>query len=241
MKKKSKKKNEYTYDNRRFILVFTMMACLVVSMSTYWLYAYHHKYGKNYYEDKIISHKVEDYVVTEGNYVYLKNINKAISDSFINRQKEILNNDIIDISITKGIYKKILSLKISYIFSDNNEEVITLNIDLKNNKKLENEDMLNLVESNYKDIATDIFNEYIKLDNNKKVIDAITDKELSSTEFNDNSYKYIIRIRELLPDIMNIYIEDKELYYLVKKDEIDKVCYYTDINMGYINKEIGKI
>ena len=42
---------------------------------------------------------------------------------------------------------------------------------------------------------------------------------------------------------MNIYIENNEVYYLVRKYEINKVCYYTntDINMGYINKKIGKL
>ena len=62
MKKKNKKKNTYKYDNKRFILVFTMMFCLVISMSTYWMYAYKHKYGKNYFDNKIISYKVSDYV-----------------------------------------------------------------------------------------------------------------------------------------------------------------------------------
>ena len=57
MKKKNKKKNTYKYDNKRFILVFTMMFCLVISMSTYWMYAYKHKYGKNYFDNKIISYK----------------------------------------------------------------------------------------------------------------------------------------------------------------------------------------
>ena len=36
---------------------------------------------------------------------------------------------------------------------------------------------------------------------------------------------------------------ENEVYYLVRKYEINKVCYYTntDINMGYINKKIGKL
>ena len=50
MKKKNKKKNTYKYDNKRFILVFIMMFCLVISMSTYWMYAYKYKCGKNYFD-----------------------------------------------------------------------------------------------------------------------------------------------------------------------------------------------
>ena len=226
MKKKNKKKNIYKYDNKRFILVFTMMFCLVISMSTYWMYAYKHKYGKNYFDNKIISYKVSDYVDTDGNYVYLKNIDKEIINTFINRQKEVLKNNVIDMSVTKGIYKDILSIKISYVLYgelSNYEDVITINIDLKNNKVLSNDDMIDMVKGSYKDIATDIFNEYIKI--------------------NNNSEKYIIRIREKLPEVMNIYIENNEVYYLVRKYEINKVCYYTntDINMRYINKKIGKL
>lgn len=246
MKKKNKKKNTYKYDNKRFILVFTMMFCLVISMSTYWMYAYKHKYGKNYFYNKIISYKVSDYVDTDGNYVYLKNIDKEIINTFINEQKEVLKNNVIDMSVTKGIYKDILSIKISYVLYgelSNYEDVITINIDLKNNKVLSNDDMIDMVKGSYKDIATDIFNEYIKINNNREVVDAITEEKLSSSEFNNNSEKYIIRIREKLPDVMNIYIENNEVYYLVRKYEINKVCYYTntDINMGYINKKIGEL
>lgn len=241
-----KKKNKKDYSNKRFILVFIMMLCLIISMSTYWVYAYHHKYGKNYYEDKFISYKVSDYVSIEGNYVYLKNISDDISDNFIRSQKEIIKNNIIDMTVTKGIYKEILSIKISYILNaelSNYEEVLTLNIDLRNKKVLNNDEILNKINISYKEIATDIFNEYIKVNNNQKVIDIITDEEMTGNEFNNNSEKYIIRIREKLPEIMKVYIDKEHVYYLVRKNEITKVCYYTntDINIGYINKEIGKI
>lgn len=241
-----KKKNKKDYSNKRFILVFIMMLCLIISMSTYWVYAYHHKYGKNYYEDKFISYKVSDYVTIEGNYVYLKNISDDISNNFIRSQKEIIKNNIIDMTVTKGIYKEILSIKISYILNadlSNYEEVLTLNIDLRNKKVLNNDDILNKINVSYKEIATDIFNEYIKVSNNQKVIDIITDEEMTGNEFNNNSEKYIIRIREKLPEVMRVYIDKEHVYYLVRKNEITKVCYYTntDINIGYINKEIGKI
>ncbi|MBQ8192825.1 MAG: hypothetical protein IJZ46_01990 [Bacilli bacterium] len=243
--KNKKKANKNKNNINRFILIFIMMLCLIVSMITYWIYAYHHKYGKTYFDDKVISYKLSDYIEVNGNIIYLNNINDEINIKFVNSQREILNNNnIVDMTITKGIYRNILSLKISYTV-DNNlttyEKIIALNIDLENKKQLTQEDMLKKVNISYKDIATDIFNEYIKLSDSKVVTDSITDKKLTSSEFNKDSEKYIIRIREKLPDIMNVYIEDGEVYYFVKLSEINKVCYYTDEKLININKKIGKI
>lgn len=238
MKKKNKKKD---YSIKRFILVFIMMICILVSSCTYWMYAYHHKYGKNYYEDKIISSKIDDYIKVEGNLVYINNINEELKNSFIEKQIDIQKNNIIDMTITKGIYKEILSLKINYILQNNIEEVLTINIDLRNKKEISNEDILNKIEKNYKELAEDIYNNYIKVEDSKKIIDIITDKELTGKELNENKEKYIIRIREKLPEVIKLYIKDNKVYYMINIDEISKICYYTDKNIGYINKEIGKI
>lgn len=238
MKKKNKKKD---YSIKRFILVFIMMLCILISSCTYWMYAYHHKYGKNYYEDKIISSKIDDYIKVEGNLVYINNINEELKNSFIEKQIDIQKNNIIDMTITKGIYKEILSLKINYILQNNIEEVLTINIDLRNKKEISNEDILNKIEKNYKELAEDIYNNYIKVEDSKKIIDIITDKELTGKELNENKEKYIIRIREKLPEVIKLYIKDNKVYYMVNIDEISKICYYTDKSIGYINKEIGKI
>lgn len=238
MKKKNKKKD---YSIKRFILVFIMMICILVSSCTYWMYAYHHKYGKNYYEDKIISSKIDDYIKVEGNLVYINNINEELKNSFIKKQIDIQKNNVIDMTITKGIYKEILSLKINYILQNNIEEVLTINIDLRNKKEISNEDILNKIEKNYKELAEDIYNNYIKVEDSKKIIDIITDKELTGKELNEDKEKYIIRIREKLPEVIKLYIKDNKVYYMVNIDEISKICYYTDKSIGYINKEIGKI
>ncbi len=238
MKKKNKKKD---YSIKRFILVFIMMLCILISSCTYWMYAYHHKYGKNYYEDKIISSKIDDYIKVEGNLVYINNINEELKNSFIKKQIDIQKNNVIDMTITKGIYKEILSLKINYILQNNIEEVLTINIDLRNKKEISNEDILNKIEKNYKELAEDIYNNYIKVEDSKKIIDIITDKELTGKELNEDKEKYIIRIREKLPEVIKLYIKDNKVYYMVNIDEISKICYYTDKNIGYINKEIGKI
>ena len=61
--------------------------------------------------------------------------------------------------------------------------------------------------------------------------------------YSNNSEKYIIRIREKLPDIMKLYIKDNKLYYAVKLKDINKLCYQTNIDVSgkYIDKEIDKL
>ena len=250
IKKKRKKDIENKYNVRKSILILTMLICIIIAMITYWIYAYHHKYGSFYDNDiKLVSYKVSDYVDIKGNVVYLKNMDNNIISYFDSKQESIMNNDkLISTDITKGLYNDILSIMISYTIlgeNGNYEEVLTLNVDLSNDKVIEDEELLNMVGTSYKNIATNIFNEYIKLasDNDIVVTDAITDKEMSVSEFNENSEKYIIRIREKLPDIMKLYIEDNKVHYIVNLREIDKVCYYTntDNRLVNINKEIGKI
>lgn len=242
--KKKVVKEDYNY--RRLFLFFTMMLSIIIAISTYWIYAYKHKHP--YLEDTYINYKINDYVKIKGNVVHLEKIDNKISKDFLDRQNTIINNNkVIDTDITKTIYKDVLSIKISYILNgelSNYEEIIILNYDLKENKIIDNDDLLNRSTTTYKEIAESIFNKYIKLENNNiKIIDAITNEEMTGNEFNNNSEKYIIRIREKLPEVMRVYIDKEHVYYLVRKNEITKVCYYTntDINIGYINKEIGKI
>lgn len=242
MKKKKEVKREYNY--KKTFLVFTIVFSIIIAISTYWIYAYKHKHP--YLEENIINYKIDDYVITKGNIVYLENINEEVKIDFINKQNKIINsNNIIDIDIAKTIYKNILSIKITYILSDisNYEEVLTLNYNLVENKIEDNTSLLENVTA-YRLIAESIFDNYVRLDNdNIKVIDAITNEELTGKEFNNNSYKYITRIRENLPDIINLYIKDNKLYYIVKVEDINKLCYLTKIkvNSSYINEEIDKL
>lgn len=241
MKKKKQIKNDYNY--RSVFLIFAVVFSIIIGISTYWIYAYRHKHS--YLENNIINYKIEDYVKIKGNVVYLENIDNNEKNSFANKQYEIINNnDIIDVDISKTIYKNILSIKIKYILLPNYEEVLTMNYNLQDNKLVENNSLLDMTSITYKDIASLLFDEYIKIDNdNSKVVDAITNEEITGIEFNNNSYKYITRIRENLPDIMNLYIKDNKLYYTVKLKDINKLCYIVndDINNKLIDKEIDKL
>ena len=244
MKKKKMVKKEYDY--RRTFLVFAVVFSIIMGISTYWIYAYKHKHP--YLEDNIINYKIDDYVKINGNIVSLENIDNKVVNDFISKQNKIISsNKIIDIDITKIIYKNILSIKIDYIIYgelSNYEEILTLNYDLKDNKLVDNDSLLNMTKVTYKDIADLLFNEYIKLDDTSgMVVDAITNEKITGTEFNDNSYKYITRIRENLPDIMNLYIKDNKLYYTVKLKDINKLCYLTnmDVSSKYIDEEIDKL
>lgn len=244
-RKKRKKDIDYKQNLKKSMIIFIMLICIIIAMIMYWIYAYHHKYDRFYFEDKIVSYKISSYVETKGDIIYLKNINENISENFIKNQKNIINNNnIVSIDITKGIYNDILSIMINYTFIDNYEEVLALNIDLKNDKLLSNDDILEIIGNSYKDIATEIFNNHIKLPDDviTTVKDAITEKELTTSEFNKESEKYIIRIREKLPEVIKIYIDEGKVYYVVRQSELDKICYYTNDNkLVNIKKEIGKI
>ena len=251
IRKKRKKDNKlYKYNVRKSILILSMLICIIVAMITYWIYAYHHKYGNFYNDDvRLVSYKVSDYVDIKGDMVYLKNMDSGIISYFDSKQESIMNNDnLVSTDIINGLYDGILSIMVNYtILGDNGnyEEILTLNVNLRENKVLSDIEVLDMIGSSYKNIATSIFNEYIKLpsDYSNVIVDAISDKEISASEFNENSEKYIIRIREKLPDVMKLYIEDNKVYYVVRLSEIDKVCYYTnkDNRLVNINKEIGKI
>ncbi len=246
LRKKKKKDLNNKYNIQKAVLILTMLICIIIAMITYWIYAYHHKYGNiDCNNVNLISHKINDYLEVKGNIVYLKNINENIINDFTETQQNILlDNEVLNTEITKELHKEILSVKISYNVSNNMEEVLTLNVDLRNDKLLSNDELLNKVGVNYKGIATSIFNEYIKLpsDYSDSVTDTITDKKLTAKEFNENSEKYIIRIREKLPEIISLYIENNKLNYNIDLEEIYKVCYYTNTNkLVNIDKELGQI
>lgn len=240
--KKKKAVNNYKNDNMRMIIILTVMISLVISMSTYWIYAYEYKYGKSEGDNRFISYKISDYIEVEGNYVYVKNIDNNINDEFVNQQRSILSkNNVIDTDIIKGLYNDILSIRVLYTLENGSNESVTLNVNLRDNKIISNDELLEMVNVTYKDIATDIFNDYIKLNSNKDVIDNVTGDKMTSKEFNDNGYKYIIRIREMIPDTMKLYVYNDRVYYDISLTSIGNVCYQYDFEDILINNEIGKI
>jgi len=246
LRKKRKKDINNKYNIQKSVLILVMLLCIIMAMITYWIYAYDHKYGSlDTNNIQLISHKISDYLEVKGNMVYLTNIDETIINEFTTAQQNILlDNKVLNTDITKELHKDILSVMIGYTISSTEEEILALNIDLRNDKLFSSEDLLIKVGSNYKEIATSIFNEYIKLpsDYSNTVTDAITDKKLTAKEFNENSEKYIIRIREKLPDIINLYIKDNKLNYNINLEEIYKVCYYTNKNkLVNINRELGQI
>ena len=248
LRKKRKKDKINKYNLRKSLLILVMLICITIAMITYWIYAYHHKYGTFYFDDiKLVSHKINDYLDIKGDVVYLKNMPEEFINNFTNNQQDVIdNNNVISVDIKKELKGNYLSIMINYSLAGVNtkEEVLSINIDLKQDKIITNDELLDMVGTSYKNIATDIFNEYIKLanDSNKMVTDAITGTKLTSKEFNNNSEKYIIRIREKLPDIINLYIEDGKLNYTLNLEEIYKVCYYTNTNkLVNLNNQLGQI
>lgn len=230
--KKKKRDNKINYV--KYSMIFMVMFCIIIAMTTYWIYAYNHKYGE--YKDTFIKYKIDNYTYVDGDIIYLKNISKEINNEFVDKQKEVLKGNNVYTTIDKNIEKDILSIKISYVYS-NIRKAITFNYDLKEKKVLDNEMLLKYYNVTYSDIASDIFDNYIKLSGNGNVTDAISDKEISYSDFNANRDKYIVRIREVIYDKVNLYINNG-LYYNINLDDIFKVCYYTDKKSGNIDKLI---
>jgi len=245
LRKKRKKDLNSKYNMQKSILILTMLICIIIAMITYWIFAYHTKYGDLDNNINLLSYKISDYLEIKGNIVYLKNIDESIINDFTELQQNTLfDNEVLNTDIKKELHKEMLSVMINYTLSNNEEKVLTINIDLRNDELFSNDELLDIIGVNYKKIAKDIFDEYIKLpsDYSGVVRDAITDTELTAKQFNEKSEKYIIRIREKLPEIINLYIEDNKLYYTVNLGEIYKVCYYTNTNkLVNINKHLGQI
>ncbi len=233
--KRKKKGNKIDY--KKFIMIFIMMFSLIIAMITYWIYAYNHKYN-TYRDNLFVRYRLDDYVYVEGDLVYLKNIDDYINNSFINKQRNIINDGNSYTEISKNVVKDILSIRINYFLTSKKVKTLTFNYDLKNKKVIDNDYLLNKYDISYNDIAIDIFNNYVRLDGNGNIVDAISDKELTYVEFNNNSEKYIIRIREKLPEIINLYVDNEGIYYSVDLTSIYSVCYKTDKG-NYINKKIG--
>ena len=233
--KRKKKGNKIDY--KKFIMVFIMMFSLIIAMITYWIYAYNHKYN-TYRDNLFVRYKIDDYVNIEGDIVYLKNIDDSINNGFVSNQRNIINSGISYTDISKNIVKDILSIKINYYLTNNKEKIIVFNYDLKNKKVIDNDYLLDIYDITYNDIAIDIYNNYVRLDGNGNVVDAISDKEVTYMEFNNNSEKYIIRIREKLPNIVNLYVDNDGIYYNVSLANVYSVCYKTDKDDN-ISKKIG--
>ena len=149
IKKKRKKDNIlYKYNIRKSVLI--LLRCMIVAMITYYLYAYHHKYGSFYSDDsRLVSYKISDYVDIKGDMVYLKNMNNSIISYFDSKQESIMNNDnLLSTNVTKSLNGNILSVMISYIIDGkdgNYEEVLTLNVNLKEDRVIENDELLSML------------------------------------------------------------------------------------------------
>ena len=80
MKLRKKRKKDITKKNNinKTLIIIVMLICITIAMITYWIYAYHHKYGSyNFNEIKLVSNKISDYIEVKGNIVYLKNIDEV--------------------------------------------------------------------------------------------------------------------------------------------------------------------
>ena len=62
LKKKRKKDIQTKINIKKSILILIMLISLTIAMITYWIYAYHHKYGRFYFNEiKLVRDNIETY------------------------------------------------------------------------------------------------------------------------------------------------------------------------------------
>lgn len=123
--------------------------------------------------------------------------------------------------------------------------IAVVNIDLKNNKLVSNEELLKLAGTNFEDIALNHYNNTLK---NVKECEAsecrVQDKDynlITVDQFESNKDSYIKMITDGLEEVINCYIEDGVIKYDYSRYGIDTL--YLGVGKGgcfdYITVEVG--
>ena len=102
----------------------------------------------------------------------------------------------------------------------------TVNIDLKNKKVLSNEEVLNLANTDFSNLATEFFNKEIT-DNKSEYIFR---KSASKKELTEQKDTYIKLIKDNLDSVIYSYIKDGKVHY--KYAEVSVKLLYQNLCIG---------
>lgn len=204
---------------------------------------------------------IEDYYVNDVTIkkVNFKNLDTSLIKDFTEKQDtnikaiEKLINNVLEDPVSKEQFKDIDILE-DNVWTQINDNILTVyqeynvnvemsytylntvNIDLKNKKVLSNEEVLNLANTDFSNLATEFFNKEIA-DNKSEYIfrksaskecntnDVVTKKEL--TEQKDT---YIKLIKDNLDSVIYSYIKDGKVHY--KYAEVSVKLLYQNLCIG---------
>lgn len=182
--------------------------------------------------------------------ININNLDQKLIQDFINKQEELLKrvdnnytllkdvnfNNKVSTDISYEINKNILSIKFELIenieeLNYNNNYVITLNIDLKNNSKLSTTDMISLFQEDSSLIALNIYNNSIyNAESTETYEDAQTKEQTNMTNIENNKDIYIKRIEDKIDQIVKTYLQEGKLYITYSENEAKAVCYTIENN-----------
>lgn len=195
--------------------------------------------------------------------VNIKNLDSSIIKDFNDRQEEIIEyisayynqlrfniseipESTVSSTIKTQVNGTVLSIlyKLDFnldksIFSDYFKSYfVTINIDLRTNTLLTNEDLLNKYSYAKNYISDKLFNEVILMDNGSEVIDKDTNLSLTKSDIEKRKNKYVEGIINEFDNIIRMYIENGSLVLVYNSKELKSIFFDnefdTDIKFRYL-------
>ena len=191
--------------------------------------------------------------------ITLKNIPEDIINEFENNETDILleivnSSKLLDEQIKESQYTPVSTINIDMDYNISNsilsiKYVLTIkldfdldtivkalyfNYDIKNNLELSNSELLNKLGYTYSEISEYLFNNIIIKDKNKedKVIDSISNSEITIQDIIDNKEEYIGRINNELENL-NIYLDNNSILIGYFYNDLINICYSLEEENKY--------
>lgn len=205
---------------------------------------------KDYIETKpvVFSDYNDVYSSINVSKIVIKNLDSELTKDFEVREDELIgyidkyyeeikkydgytsNNDVTTLIKTQ-VNSTVLSIfyQINFLFDNYSKSyVITLNIDLKTNKLLTNDDLL--LKYNYKKeyIAEKLFNDDVLIGDSEVAVDKNTNISLTKSDIERKKSEYIDRIVSDFDNIIKVYIENNSFVLVYDKSELNDLFFEND-------------
>ena len=195
--------------------------------------------------------------------INFKNLDNSLVEKFLNKQEEIIDyvtgyyNEIknntnygsansavstIKTQINGGIlsvfYKLDFYLDENIFINNKKSYVVTLNIDLKTNSVLTNDQLLDKYSYTKSYIVNKLFNEDILINKNEIVVDKNTNISLTRIDIERKKDEYVERIILDFNNIIDMYIENNSLVLVYNNQELKNIFFddefETNVKFKYL-------